>query len=182
MSRYGRKEFRIGEYWIGTRKDSPAYFRCWYDDRSNRTHRVSLGTKDFREACDKLREWYVGNYRPQQADADQTPIATVLRIYYEEHASKKPSGEPARYALRYWNDFYEGKVVSDITPTRQKEFAEWLVSKELSGSYIRRTIAIGQAALNRAYKFQQIKWVPYILSLSHAPRQPRHDRFSGSVR
>ncbi len=46
--------FELGEQWIGAISGSAALYRFWYDERTGRTSRASLGTEDIEEAKLKL--------------------------------------------------------------------------------------------------------------------------------
>ena len=102
-------------------------------------------------------------------------METYLVRYLERHAKYLPSAEPARYGLARWSEFFAGALVSEITSQRQREFVDSLRSKGLSDGYIRRILAVGQAALNRAYREGEITSVPRIL-LSLAPEAEPRER------
>lgn len=180
MPSYKKREFTIGEYWLDKRQGSPAYYRCWYDPNAKRTCRVSLRTANIEEAEQRLRDWYVEQFRPREAEAEKTPLAVVIATYYKDHAQHQPSAEAARIALAYWNDFFTGKVVAEITPDQQSAFVRSLLARGHSENYIKRTLQIGRAALNRAKKWQQIRSAPFILindllsnpNLGAAPAKP----------
>lgn len=75
--------------------------------------------------------------------------------------------------MDYWTSYFEGAMVSDLTPARVAQFAEGLKGAGKSSGYIRRILADGKAALNGAYKRGEIVSVPYI-DLSLAPEgEPR---------
>ncbi|ADN62599.1 hypothetical protein XfCFBP8082_07805 [Xylella fastidiosa subsp. fastidiosa] len=79
----------------------------------------------------------------------------VLTKYWQQHACNITSAESAKVALGYWSDFFAGATVSEITPSRQREFVRWLQTGSdtlRSDGYIKRILTVGKAALNRAYK------------------------------
>jgi integrase len=89
-----------------------------------------------------------------------------------------PNAEAARFGLVRWSEFFAGAFVSEITPQRQREFVDSLRSRGLSEGYIRRILAVGQAALNRAYREGEITSAPRVL-LSLAPEaEPRERRLT----
>ncbi len=100
----------------------------------------------------------------------------VLTRYYHGHASKIPSAEQARIALGYWSDFFPRTTISDLTPERQEAFVAWLRARGCSDGYTSRVLSVGRAALNRAWKRQEIRTVPFVMSLPKAP--PRERRLS----
>ena len=69
--------------------------------------------------------------------------------------------DEAKLALAAW-------ITANAQPTRAR-------SKGLSDGYIRRILAVGQAALNRAYREGEITYVPRIL-LSLAPEAEPRER------
>jgi hypothetical protein len=80
----------------------------------------------------------------------QVPLETILVRYYEKHAKTLRSEEQARYALRRWSEFFAGALVSEVTADRQRAFVAAMKAEGLSSGYIRRVLAVGQAALCRA--------------------------------
>lgn len=105
---------------------------------------------------------------------EEVPLETVLVRYYEGHAKHIPSRVQAEIALRGWSDFFPGLLVSELTPERIEAFIQSMREKGLSDGYISRTLSTGKAALNRAFKRQEVLRVPYIPLLpSGHPRDRR---------
>ena len=105
--------------------------------------------------------------------ADAVALETCLVRYYEQQARQLASAEPTRYGLKKWSDYFAGALVSEITTERQREFVTWLRGQGLSDGYIRRILANGQAAINRALREGEIMAAPKI-SLALAPEgEPR---------
>jgi len=70
-------------------------------------------------------------------------------------------------------DFFAGAPVSEVTAERVRQFVAALRGQGLSDGYIRRVLANGAAALNRAHREGEIAAVPHI-NLSLAPEgEPR---------
>ena len=98
---------------------------------------------------------------------------TCFVRYYERHAKQLASGEQVRYGLRLWSEYFPGALVSELTPDKQRLFVAWLRDRGLSDGYIRRVLAVGKAALNRAQREGEITSAPMI-SLALAPEgEPR---------
>jgi integrase len=164
---------QIGRYWLSRRRNSAAWCRTWFDASTRQTCRASLGTEDLDEAKLALAAWITANAKPERTRPEDAPLETYLVRYLEQHAKYLASAEPTRYGLVRWSEFFAGALVSEITPQRQREFVDSLRSRGLSEGYIRRILAVGQAALNRAYREGEITSVPRIL-LSLAPEgEPR---------
>jgi integrase len=88
----------------------------------------------------------------------------VLIRYYEGHACNIRSSEDARRSLDKWSTYFAEQVVSDITSTSIEGFVKSLAVQGHSEGYIGRILRVGKAALNRAYKLDEIASVPYVPS------------------
>ena len=155
--------YKLGEYWIGTRKGSNKYYRVWWDAEAGMIKRASLGTSDLDEAKRELREWFARQHLPEQEPINAVSLATVIRVYYEEHAMTRPSHEAARIELTKWLDYFGGKSVADATqPTVLDAFMKSLLDQGLSANYVNRIMSSGRAAINRAWKKGMITSAPFI--------------------
>ena len=157
---------QIGSYWLSKkprrdRADEP-WCRTWYDERARQTRRVSLGTSDFQTAAVKLAQWVAANERQYGQAPDEVLIDTVLLNYWNDHAQHIASARTARLNLSYWQEFWEGYTVADITPKEQAKFRAWLGRRGTGLSGIDRILSTGRAALNRAAKWQEVSSVPHI--------------------
>lgn len=166
---------QIGRYWLSRRRNSPAWCRTWFDSATRQTCRASLGATNLDEAKFALAAWITANGRIERQPADAVELETCLVRYFEQHARHLASAEPTRHGLNKWSQFFAGALVSEITLARQREFVEWMRGKGLSDGYIRRTLAVGQAALNRAHREGEIASVPRI-SLALAPEAEPRER------
>ena len=155
--------YKLGEYWLGTRKGSPNFYRVWWDASTGRIRRASLGTSDLTEAKRRLKDWFARNHLPDNAPLDTVALATVIRVYYEEHAMDLPSHEAARIELTKWLDHFGEQSVDDATkPAALDRFMTSLLKKGLSANYVNRIMSSGRAALNRAWKKGLITHAPYV--------------------
>ncbi len=171
--RQGERLGEIGGCWLSKRPNSPAWCRTWFDRSSRQTRRASLGTADLQDARLKLAAWALGHGTLPECRPDRVPLEAVLIRYYLQHACARRSGKQARYALRRWSDFFPAAVVAEITPIRLRAFVGDMRREGLSNGSIRRTLAIGRAALNHAHRLGELTTVPYVdLSLVPEP-QPR---------
>ncbi len=100
-----------------------------------------------------------------QESISETPLATVLVRYWEGHAKHIASARAQKIQLAYWAEFWREALISQLTIARQEEFVEWLRSKELSSSYVKKIMASGMAALNRAHERQEIQSPPKIIKV-----------------
>ena len=138
--------FRLGEVWIGRRGKSDNLYRYWWDAETKRTRRASLGTSDLEEAKLVLKEWYAKHHLPEDEKPEDVPLATVIRVYYEEHAMHIASHEAARIALNLWLDFFADASVDEATkPKSIDKFIKWLDNGKRSANYINRVLSSGRA-------------------------------------
>lgn len=117
----------------------------------------------------------IANGKMEQQRSDEAHLETCLIRYYEQHARHLASAEPTRYGLAKWSEFFAGALVSEITPARQREFVKSLRDQGLSSGYIRRVLAVGQAALNRAQREGEVSAASSI-SLTLAPEGDPRER------
>src|SRR6185295_20020568 len=115
------KPGQIGDYWISKKPGrdgrGDAWCRTWYDHGKRQTRRVSLGTADFHEASLTLANWVITNGQKKgDIDPQSVLIEQVLLTYWHQHAQKLSSAKTAWNGLAYWQEFWHGKMVADITP------------------------------------------------------------------
>jgi integrase len=163
---------QIGRYWLSRkpRKDraDENWCRTWYDERARQTRRVSLGTSDFQTASIRLAEWVVVHERESKASPSSVMIETVLLRYWDDHAQHLPSSKTQRLCLSYWQEFWTGLSVADVTPMEQARFRNWMAARGTGASGIDRILSVGRAALNRAKKWQELRDVPHIFGTMSA--------------
>ncbi len=174
MPKREERPFKLGDYWLSRRPNSDQWCRTWFDAPTRQTRRASLGTDDLQQAQLKLAQWVVENQELRNARPQDVPLATVLIHYWRGHASKVPSAVQAKIACGKWNDFFGEAVISDLTLQRQEAFVAHLRASALSDGYISRVLSVGRAALNRAWKRQEIVSAPFIIDVDKgAPRERR---------
>lgn len=175
MSKYAKREFQIGDYWLSKQSRSPAWCRTWFDTATGQTKRASLGTPDLSEAKDLLKEWFIDQHRPQEVATEDMTLAQVLTQYWNNHGQHLPSQSSIKTASRYWLEYWQDKSVADFVGIRaQEQFHKWLADeKNLSDATINRTILVGKAALNRAWQNGEINSVPKIMSRTVTEAPPK---------
>ena len=102
-------------------------------------------------------------------------LETCLIRYYHNQARHLRSRDQARYSLKKWSDFFAGALVSEVTAPRLRQFVDWMRERGMSDGYMRRTLAVGQAALNRAHREGEIAAVPRV-DLGLAPEGVPRER------
>ena len=148
----------------------------WYDKTNRQTRRASLGTADFEEAKIKLGLWVTEKRTARDERPSDVPLEDVLIRYYQQHARHLPSAEQSRYALAKWSDFFACAMVSEVTLQAQEQFVRWLRNQKCSDGYIQRILTAGKAALNRAYRNQEILSVPYVMTVPTSRQRERRLR------
>jgi integrase len=163
------EKFRIGKWFLDRRPNSPNWCVCWYETETRQTRRASLGTSDLQEAQVRLAQHAIKHETLKDAQPDEVFLEKVLIRYYEQHAEQLPSAEQARHALGRWSDHFAGATVSELTPQRQEAFIFALQAKGYKPSYISRILSVGRAALNWAYKRQELVSAPFIMDVKRDP-------------
>ncbi len=181
---------RIGEiagYWLSQRPRSRMWYATWFDSTTRQTRRLSLGTADFREAQILLAEFVAKNARVQNKEPADTPLAEVLLRYWHGHVCKLDSQgrlvriashDQAKHGLALWNDFWGEAAVGEVTIERQEAFVIWLKDRGYKNAYVSRVLSVGRAAVNRAWKRQEIKSAPFIIDEPDRSDQTERYRLS----
>lgn len=160
---------QIGAYWL-SRNRHGAWCRTWYDGARRQTRQHSLGTTDFEAAFLALAQWIVVNEKLERAPPADVPVATALARYYERHAKHTESADAAKRARDKLEAFFGDAMIADLTLDRQAEFEAELKARGLSNGYIGRIQTTLKAAVNRAYRNQEIAHAPYIRVLAAGQR------------
>ena len=174
MSRYhAERIYQLGEYWLGQRSGSPAWYRCWFDAATRQTRRVSLGTTDLAQAKQKLDDWFIDNRRPSNEPPEEACLAEILGRYWQGHGQHLASPERTRISLAYWLDFWADQPLSAVRDiAMQERFHAFLREKGMQGSTINRVLAAGKAAINRAWKRGEIASAPFIQAVTDSNTAP----------
>ena len=159
----GNRKAQLGRFWLSQRPRSPFFYITWFDNAAKQTKRISTGTGDLRVAELKLAEHVTLQAELRDVTPEKMPLATVLLRYWDEHGKHLASSDTAKPALRMWSEFWGEALVSDLTVKRQEQFLAWLKAKGFKNSYVSRVLVVGRAALNRAWKRQEITSAPFII-------------------
>ena len=166
MPKIHQREFQIGEFWLSRRKDSPIWYASFYDKKAKRSRRISLCTEDFSTAKEKLLALYLQKEQPDEPASNDITLAQILLGYYNGHAKNIPSGPSIKICCAFWSEFFGEETVAEATKIQRLEaFTQWLEDKGHSTAYMQRTMGVGKAALNRAFKRGFIEHVPHIPSI-----------------
>lgn len=139
--------FELGGQWIARINGRRCFYRHWTEPGTGITNRRSLGTDDLNVAKKKLAEIVVRG-APKGVGSF---LSAVLLDYFEQHTdnlpSKKQSRNAGRVVLACWGETIR---VSQITEAKQKEFAQWCLTRGFALSYVSRNISVVKAALSHA--------------------------------
>jgi len=172
MPRYKRRDYQVGEWWLGQREGSAAYYGIRYNATKQRNERVSLGTPELEVAKQKLTELHLRTRLVKDEQPDQASLADVLRRYWEQHGSKVRSAKSNGHCINVWLDYWQDGLVSDLSVKRQEDFHAWMRARGYSPAAMVRVLNIGKAALNRACKRDELAIAPHILTVSVSGTKP----------
>ena len=149
------------EYAIVARKGTANLYLEWREG-GQKVGR-STGCSGLDDAKRRARELILELADLQDEPAVETPVLAVLDRYYLTRGDKLSSKATAKRAIALWREFWgDSATVADLTLGRQEAFIEWLRGKGYSDGYMRRVVGVGQTALNRARKRQEIAGVPFV--------------------
>ncbi len=169
------KPGQFGEYWLSQRSGSENWYRTWYERTASgdrRTRRESLGVADFEDAKLKLAQWVISHGRTGQQKAEEVYLGQIFQRYWVQHA-RHLGGKGAgvqRRNLEVLTECVGDLRLSDFRLARQRELVEILRSERgYSTGYIRRIFSAGFAAINWAFKNEEIDRKPPAISLPDSP-------------
>ena len=173
MSRYTKRGYRVGDWWLGQRKGSAAYYGFRYDPAKRSNERISLGTDELERAKERLTELHLKTRTVRDEEPKEAYISDVVRRYWEEHASKLPSANSNKHCLDVWLSYWQDATVDALADIKKQEaFHQAMHARGFTPAAIMRVVGIGKAALNRARKRGELKTVPVILSVPVGATEP----------
>lgn len=155
------KPGQIGDFWLSQNRHG-SWCRTWFDAKTRQTRRAALGAEDFDAAVIALARWYVANAELDRESPSDVPLAVALDRYYEGHARQLASSDAAQRAIAHLKKELPDLAVSGLTLDRQGQLLRDLRGKGFSDGYIARIQTTLKAAVNRAYRAQEIASAPYI--------------------
>ena len=123
--------FRIGDYFLGKRRNSPKWCACWYDpaSRSRNIRRSSLGTEDFREAQLKLAAYVTRHGEMRDLQPATLTVDQLLERYYVRYVEGKlaTAGDVVFYGTM--DRFFKAVDARTgvVTPTRRHSYLAHLL-------------------------------------------------------
>jgi len=172
MSKYTKRQFVCGEWWL--QKRGSAYYGIRYVAQKRSNERRSLGTSDLEEAKQELTKLYLQTRIVLDEKPTEALLADILRRYYEEHAKDLRSAGSTRDWIKRWLDYWDEATVADLRNiARQEDFHKHLRQRGHKPSSMMRVINTGKAALNRAFKRHELESVPHILTVAVGKTAPK---------
>lgn len=162
--------FELGGFWLGREGGRPSWYRYWYDERTGRVRRQSLGTEDFEKAKQALASYVVSRPRGTAVadipDPHRVLFVAVVDHYLEHRAKGLRSGAQAERAaeLVYQFLFQERKLPETAKADcfgldLQQEFVVWAARTfGHSAAYIARLLNPIAAAMHFAAEEQSIEY------------------------
>jgi integrase len=173
MGKYSEREYRVGEWWLGQRSGSAAYYAIRYDGTKRSNERISLGTSDVELAKERLTDLHLRTRLAIDERPEQATLADVLRRYWEARGSKVRSAKSNRHCIKVWLDHWQEASVSALADVkRQEAFHKWMGERGFSPAAMMRVLNIGKAALNRARERGEVRSVPHVLTIPLGESKP----------
>ncbi len=149
------------EYALVSRKGTANLYLEWREGGQKVARATGCSSLD--DAKRRARELILELAELQDEPAEEVPIMAVLDRYWLKHGANLPSKTTAKRAIALWREFWgETATVPELTIGRQEAFVDWLRARGYSDGYLRRVVGVGQTALNRARKRQELDSVPFI--------------------
>ena len=140
-------------------EDRGAYYITWTEPvagKRGRSRKRSTGETSREEAEIFFAAWLQerANGRPVRAsNPAQVLITDCLAAYAEEHGPNVMGQETMARALSHLIDFWQGKLVDDISP---KLCAKYFQTRGVGAGTVRRELTILRAAINWCHKHRRI--------------------------
>lgn len=171
------QRIRITDEYSLVKRDGSARWYLEWRERGQKVRRAS-GALSLEQARERARELILAGVEIRNAAPDAIGLMVVLDRYRLKRGDKLPSKSTINRAVDIWREYWvESTTVADLTIDRQEAFVEWLREKGHSDGYLRRIVGVGQTALNRAKKRQEVTGVPFVdLPQGGEPFPHRADR------
>ena len=149
------------QYAIVRRKGSDNLYLEWRENGQKIARTTGCAGLD--DAKRRARELILELAELQDEASEEVPIMAILDRYWLKHGINLRSKTTIKRAIDLWREHWgESRTVNQLTIARQEAFIEWLRARGYSDGYVRRVVGVGQTALNRARKRQELDRVPFI--------------------
>lgn len=168
MSKYQKREFQVGPYWLSQR--GPAFYRTWY--RDGKTLRVSLKTADRAQAEKALTDFFIAENTGKPVEG-RVLMKDVLDDYWTSHGQHTASSVNLKLQIEEWKKHFPEKTVSEATAYEaQEKFKGELIKRGLSASSVNKILAAGKAAVRLAWRKGTVPSVPPFTMLPIGGQKP----------
>ncbi|GAB4529765.1 MAG: hypothetical protein Kow00133_18550 [Amphiplicatus sp.] len=145
--------------------------RAWFDPVGRQTRLASLGVEDLERAKELLVEWVNEHGKFGKSRAEDIALAQVIQRYYLQKVKHMPakSRGTQRRCLELMTELAGHLTVSEFKLAKQAEIVRTLKDRGYAPGYIKRIFSATRAALNWAYKNEEIDRVPPPCPLPDSP-------------
>ena len=170
MPRRRKRDFQIGEWWVGQISNSPYWYRFRYfpseqKGKPGRVKRYSLDAETYEEAVEELTDWWIRNHRPQQAQPETVQLVTTLLQYYDDQGQHAADSGRILIAINHLSDYFHGLDIASLTKGQQKAYARHREGQGVAPGTWGRELSVARAGLNWAHSEGLITHVPKITDL-----------------
>lgn len=131
------------------KRNNGYWYITWYDERTTRTHRVSTGTKDEREAQRIHAERILAGKLVVRSDAGLT-VTQALQLYVDRHVKPNVVDKERQYAaIANLKAYFGTKLVADIDIAASKGYAAARKAGVIGGGNKHKPRAATDATIRR---------------------------------
>ena len=123
MPRYSKRDYQVGDWWLGQRDGSAAYYGIRYNASKQSNERVSLGTSELEVAKQKLTELHLQTRTSQdRRSRKRLRSPTCCAATGSSTAPRCAAPRATAIASTYGSTTGRTRMVSDLSVKRQEEF------------------------------------------------------------
>ncbi len=164
MSKTRKRPGSIVGFWLSKRPNSEQWCRTWFDQTTRQTRRASLGTVDAEVAEQSLALWIAKNVGTKRAEPRDVSIARIFARYHERHGKYAVGGKAQGLSLAMILEAVpEGMALDEFTLDAQEDVVRRLRAKPYAAGTIKRGMGAAKAAINWAWRNNEIdRPVPFL--------------------
>ncbi len=168
-----RDEYRNGEFWLGKIKASEFWYVCWYDEAARQTRRSSLGTREYREAQDRLDAFAAEHRRFRKEPARTVTVAEILAQYAKGHVPKTADPKTEFYHLDAVVQRIGDLTLDEFRVAAQENLVDQMLDEGWAQGTAKRRFNTVRAAINWAHRREMIEWKPPFIKVADGPPRDR---------
>lgn len=193
-----KRIYTVGDYWLGTRPESPFYQIFWYDAEARTTRHRSTGCEELEGAKAAIHSFDTEQRAKGRQDIGDATAVPLLMLYWDEHGRKAINAAQIASSLRQFIAFLRqdkatiGVTVQALTPDVFRRFIRWRMgphsysirwqgkdyahsSAGVSGESVSRNLDDVRAALNHHVNEGRLVFAPKVPGVSSDMRSPARD-------